>query len=323
MGQLPFEQRNYEIIVRRKVTTNPKQGVYPDKRPIEELIKSGIININKPVGPTSSQIDSYVKEILHINKAGHGGTLDPNVSGILPIALEESTRIMQALLNSGKEYVCLMHLHTDVSEEKIREVLPTFIRKITQLPPLRSAVKRQEREREVYYLEILEVDGRDILYKVGCQGGTYIRRLSEQIGKELGTNAHMQQLVRTKAGPFNQEGWYSLHDLKDAYEFYKEGKEEELRKIVLPIEAGITHLKKVYVSDMAVNTVCHGASLSLPGLVKFDSDIQKEDNIAMLSLKGELIGLGTSKMDAREMKEKSKGLAIKTNKVFMKRNTYQ
>lgn len=322
MGQLPFEQRKYEVILRRKATTSSKYGIDPNKRPIEELIRSGIININKPVGPTSSQVDSYVKEILHGSKAGHGGTLDPNVSGVLPIALEESTRIMQALLNSGKEYVCLMHLHTDVPEEKIREVLPTFIRKVTQLPPLRSAVKREEREREVYYLEILEIDGRDILYKVGCQGGMYIRRLSEQMGKELGTNAHMQQLVRTKAGPFNQEGWCSLHDLKDAYEFYKEGKKEELRKIVLPIEAAITHLKKVYVSDTAVNTVCHGASLSLPGLVKFDSDIQKEEEIAMLTLKGELIGLGISKMNAKEMKEKTKGLTVKTRKVFMKRNVY-
>ena len=323
MNKLPFEQRTYKVVTKKKAATDKELGCKPDERTTEELIHNGIINLNKPAGPTSQQTVSYVKNILKTNKAGHSGTLDPNVSGVLPIALDKATRIVQATLNAGKEYICLMHLHKDIPKSKIKEAFPKLIGKITQLPPLRSAVKREERQREIYYLKILEIDQRDILFKVGSEGGTYIRRLCQQIGQEMGTNAHMQQLIRTKAGPFQKEHWHSLHDLKDAYEFYKEGNEAPLRKIILPIESAIQHLKKVYVLDSAVNTLCHGASLSLPGISKLDSDIEKDDLIAILTLKEELVGLGTSNLTSKEILEKDRGIALKTKKIFMKRNIYK
>tara|TARA_Y100000310_G_scaffold320839_1_gene377696 strand:- start:129 stop:1100 length:972 start_codon:yes stop_codon:yes gene_type:complete len=323
MEKLPFEQRKYKVLIKREAKTEPNQGSDPNKRPIEELICNGIINLNKPAGPTSQQTVSYVKNILKIKSAGHSGTLDPNVSGVLPIALDRATRIVQATLNAGKEYICLMHLHKDIPKEEIKKTFPKFVKKITQLPPLRSAVKRQERQREIYYLKILEIDERDILFKVGSEGGTYIRRLCEQLGEKLGTKAHMQQLIRTKAGPFKKENWHSLHDLKDAYEFYKEGNEKQLRKIILPIESATQHLKKVYTLDSAINTLCHGASLSIPGISKLDSDIKKNDLIAILTLKEELVGLGISNLTSKEIQEKEKGLAIRIKKVFMKRNTYK
>ncbi len=137
---------------------------------------------------------------------------------------------METLLKAGKEYVCMMHIHEKATQSKIHKASKEFIGKITQLPPVKSAVKRQLREREIYYLEILEIRDQEVLFKVGCQAGTYIRTLCVNYGKALGTNAHMQQLVRTKAGPFNEQEWYSLQDIKDAYTLYQEGKEEEIKK---------------------------------------------------------------------------------------------
>lgn len=229
---------------------------------------------------------------------------------------------MEALLKSGKEYICLMHIHTKVQQSKIHKVAKQFLGKITQMPPVKSAIKRQLRQREIYYLEILEIKDQDVLFKVGCQAGTYIRTLCVGFGKELGTNAHMQQLIRTKAGPFNDKEWYSLQDIKDAYQLYREEKEEQLKKILKPIEFAIQHLPKVWVNDNTIDSICHGASLKVPGIIKVHSKIEKEELVAIMTLKEELVALGTSKMNSEEMIKNQKGLAIKTTKVFMDRNTY-
>lgn len=319
MNKLPFEEIKREVLIKKE---NSSDDRYRDKRDIEDLINYGIVNINKPAGPTSHQVSAFVKNILGIKHAGHGGTLDPNVTGVLPIALGRGTRIVQGLLKAGKEYVCLMHIHKDVDEEKIKEVMNEFIGKIKQIPPVRSAVKRQERQRRIYYLEILEIDGKDVLFKVGCEAGTYVRKLCDDIGKKLGTGAHMAELVRTKAGPFTDRTWYSLHDLKDAYEFYKEGNDRELKKIILPIERGVEHLAKIWIFDSAVDTICHGADLSLPGISKLHSEISKEDLIAVMTLKDELICLGESLKNSDEMLKEERGKAIKTKKVFMERGVY-
>ena len=143
-------------------------GKNPKERTAEELIEYGIVNINKPKGPTSHQTSDYVKKILRIEKAGHSGTLDPAVTGVQPIALGRATRITQFLLTAPKEYVCLMHLHKEVEEEKLREVIKQFVGKIQQLPPIKSAVKRQLRTRKIYEFEILEIKKQDVLFRVKC-----------------------------------------------------------------------------------------------------------------------------------------------------------
>ena len=143
------------------------------------------------------------------------------MTGVLPIALEKATRIVQILLKAGKEYICLMHLHKEISEQDIRETVKKFTGEIKQLPPVKSAVKRQERFREIYYFNILEIQDKDVLFKIGCQAGTYIRKIVHDFGLSLNIGANMQQLIRTKAGPFTDKTWTTLHDLKDAYELYK------------------------------------------------------------------------------------------------------
>src|SRR3989344_6104625 len=175
MENLPFEKIEREILVKKESVAN--YGKFPEERSAEELIQYGVVNINKPAGPTSHQVSEYVQRILKIKTAGHSGTLDPNVTGCLPVALERATRITQFLLTAGKEYICLMHLHADITPSRIHQTTKDFTGKIRQLHPLKSAIKRQWREREIYYFEILEIKEREVLFRIGCQAGTYIRKI--------------------------------------------------------------------------------------------------------------------------------------------------
>ena len=322
MSLLPFEKIKREILIKKESTTNPDFGYIPEKRPIQELINYGCVNINKPQGPTSHQISDYVQKILEIKKAGHPGTLDPNVTGCLPVILQDATKTTHTLLKAGKEYVCLMYIHEKVSQSQIHKTMKEFVGKITQLPPIKSAVKRQERQREIYYIEILEIDDQNVLFKVGCEAGTYIRKLCHDIGKALETNAHMAQLIRTKAGPFKDKNWFSLYELKDAYEYYKQGDEKPLRKIILPMEFAVSHLPKIWVTDSTVNALCHGHNLAIPGIAKLESEIKENDQITVFSLKDELIALGSALMTSKEILKNQKGIAINIHKVIMRPETY-
>lgn len=323
METLPFERIKRKILIKKESETDNSYGCYPEKRPTKELIQNGVICLNKPPGPTSHQTAEYVKKILQIKSCGHGGTLDPNVTGVLPIALENATRITQTLLTAGKEYIALMHLHKPIEKKEIIKAFRNFTGKIKQLPPIKSAVKREIREREIYYTKILEIEKQDILFKIGCQGGTYIRKFIHDLALKMGTKGHMVQLIRTKAGPFNDNGWYSLQNLRDAYEYYKEGNEFHLKKMIKPIEFSIQHLPKAWVHDTAVNALCHGIDLSIPGISKLESDIKENQLVAILTLKNELICLGNSIITSEDIIKNAKGKAIKTTKVFMKPETYQ
>ncbi|MEK6933047.1 MAG: PUA domain-containing protein [Nanoarchaeota archaeon] len=175
--RLPFERIKREIFIKKESETNWGYGQDPYKRPISELINYGVLNMNKQEGPSSHQFTDYIKRILNIDKAGHGGSLDPRVTGVLPVALGRATRITQNLLKAGKEYIGIMHLHKRLNDELVYKITNDFLGKIKQLPPVRSAVKRQLRTREIYYLNILEIQDKAVLFKIGCESGTYIRKL--------------------------------------------------------------------------------------------------------------------------------------------------
>jgi H/ACA ribonucleoprotein complex subunit 4 len=172
---LPQEKVKRKRLVKSSKVTTSKFGCDPNERSIEGLLESGIVLIDKPSGPTSHQVSAWVKDILKIKKAGHGGTLDPRVTGLLPVTLGRATNAVQAVHIGGKEYVGIMMFHSDVPNEKVREIFSEFTGKIYQTPPVRSAVKREMRIREIYYLELLELEKRLALFKVGCESGTYIR----------------------------------------------------------------------------------------------------------------------------------------------------
>ncbi len=322
MTSLPFE-KDREFIVKREEQVSEDYGCRPEKREIKEYLKKGIVNVDKPPGPTSAQVTEFVKKILNIKKAGHSGTLDPGVSGVFPVGISEGTKVLNTLLSAGKEYVALMHLHENSSKTEIINVLDEFTGKLFQRPPIRSAVNRNLRVREIYYIDLLEIKDKDVLFKVGCEAGTYIRRLCHDIGLVLGTGAHMQQLRRTKVGAFQDKDAVILQKLTDAYHFWKDdGDEKPLREYVLPMEAGLVHLPKIIISDSAVKPVCHGAQLAVPGILKFETGIEKDDLVAVFTQKGEAVFYGKAKMSSRELKNSEKGLAVKTERVLLDVDIY-
>jgi H/ACA ribonucleoprotein complex subunit 4 len=322
MSKLPFEKIEREILEKRRAKTDKKFGCPPTERPLKTHIDLGVICINKPKGPTSHQVSAYLQKILKIKKAGHGGTLDPKVTGVLPTAIGRATKIVQTLLPAGKEYVCIMHLHKEVDPATIKKVMKSFIGKIRQLPPIKSAIKRQWRDRRIYYVDINEIKGQDILFTVGCEAGTYIRKLCHDMGRKMDTGGHMAELIRTKAGPFNDKEMYTLQEVTDAFHYANEGNETFIRKIVKPIEYAVTHLPKIWVLDSAISSLTHGADLKVPGLSKLHDQIERDQLVAVFSLKDELVAIGRSALGSTEFMKVDKGIAVKVNKVFMATGTY-
>lgn len=322
MGRLPSEVKR-KLVTRHKASTDPDFGKRPEERSPEEHIKYGVINLDKPSGPTSHEVVSWIKDMLGLRKAGQGGTLDPKVTGVLPITLEESTKIARVFLLAGKEYVCLMRLHDDAEKNRIKRILKEFTCEIYQRPPVKSAVKRRLRTRTIYYMDLLEIDGRDVLFKVGCEAGTYIRKLCYDIGEIVGCGAQMLELRRTKSGSFTEESMVTLHDVIDAYAFFKEDETDKyLKEAILPVERAIDFLPGVIARDSAVDAICHGADLAVPGISKLDADINIGDLIAIFTLKEELVGIGKAVMDTKTMLVEDSGIAINTKRVIMKPGTY-
>lgn len=245
------------------------------------------------------------------------------MTGVLPITLEEGTRVVQALLYSGKEYVCVMKLHAEVGIEQVKKVLSEFEDLIYQRPPLRASVKRQLRTRRVYYLDFLELESRNVLFKVGCEGGTYIRKLCFDVGEVLGCGAHMQELRRTRAGPFVEGNSVILHDAAYWFMEWEEKKDEKLLKqFIQPMEHALALVPKMYIRDSAVDAVCHGASLTAPGILSLETGIQRDSMVAVLSLKGEAVALAKALANSEEALNMEHGVVAKTMRVLMPRGTY-
>jgi H/ACA ribonucleoprotein complex subunit 4 len=245
------------------------------------------------------------------------------VTGVLPVTLGDATKVVQALLHSGKEYVCVMKLHSDARTEQIKKVLDEFQDTIYQRPPLRASVKRQLRTRRIYYLSLLEVDGRKVLFKVGCEAGTYVRKLCYDIGEVLGVGAHMQELRRTRAGPFIEAGSTTLHDVAYLFMRWQEERDEKLLKgFILPMEQALGLLPKIYVRDSAVDALCHGATLTAPGVVSLDNTVKAGSMVAILTLKNEGVALCKAVVGAEQILSMEHGAVSKTERVLMVRGTY-
>jgi len=309
-------------LIKSEEETDERYGKRPEERTIEEQIKNSVLIVDKHSGPTSHQINAWTKDILKVKKTGHAGTLDPKVTGVLPIALENATKAMPVLMGLDKEYVGVMHLHKEIDEEILRSTILNFVGKIVQLPPVKAAVARKLRKREIYFFDILEIEGKDVLFKVRCEAGTYVRKLVHDLGIALKIGAHMTELRRIKVGNFTEEQAHSLLEIKDAYDFWKEGKEKALRKILIPVEHAILHIKRVFIKDSAISSIVHGAPLYASGLVRIQEGIEKGETVAVYSLKEELVALGIAKMGSKKMFDSKKGTAVRTDRVFIQKGVY-
>lgn len=300
-----------------------KWGKRPSDRTTGELLSAGVIALDKPRGPTSHQVTAWARDALHVDKIGHGGTLDPYVSGILPICTGKAVRLTDLVLSSDKEYICIMRLHGDVPESRIREVMSNFVGKIYQLPPVRSSVKRQLRIRNVSALDIYEIDGRDVLFRIACDAGTYVRRLCTDIGEALGCGASMTELRRPRSGVMDESDSATLQDLRDAYIFWQQnGRDAWLRSLIRPMECLVEPLPKIIVKATAVDAICHGADLNIQGIHMLDDDIRKNALVALMTARGELIALGKMTMSSQKIMSSDNGKAVDVERVLMEPGHY-
>ena len=310
-----------EWFTREKAETDPEFGEVPENRPPEKLLQEGIAILDKPFGPTSNQVSTWVKQELGLKKTGHFGTLDPNATGVLPVGINSATRLNNALASADKTYIFEAELKDGIKEEKIREKLLTFKATNKQVPPEKSAVKREEREREVYSIELLEKNGGKILGKVRCESGFYVRVLIDQLGEKLDTDAEMVELRRNRQGAITEEETNTLQELVDAYHFYNDGEPEKLAEVLYPKEKAIQHLKKIAIKDSAVNAVANGADLGASGISRFQDGIKEEEMIAITTLKGELVALANAEMNSEALYDEE-GTAATLESVHMDPETY-
>ena len=323
MGVVPPWALERSVVIRAEEEANPSLGTDPLGRSLEEHVKYGLIVVDKQAGPTSHEIVAWVKRLLELDRAGHGGTLDPKVTGVLPIGLQESTKVVQALLEAGKEYVCVMRTHADVEESRVLEALGLFEGEIYQRPPVRSSVRRRLRTRVIYGIDYHEGDGRNWLFRVACQSGTYIRKLCYDVGEILGCGAHMHELRRSRSGPFTEADLVSMYDLSEALDFLKDdGDEAPLRRVIRPMEDALGLLPKIWVRNSAVDALCNGAALAVPGVLRLSSGIERGSMVAALTQRGEVVALMEAEASTEEITGLEKGLAAKPLRVIMRRGTY-
>jgi len=255
-----------------------------NQKPISELLEFSILNIDKPSGPTSFQVDDFVKKSLGLRKTSHFGTLDPKVTGVLPIALNRACKLSGFFMRKDKTYIGIMKTHKEIKLEILQKIIDNeFTGKIKQLPPKRSKVKRQEREREIKKFELLEKQGKDILFLAEVEAGTYIRKLVHDLGEKIG-GAHMTELRRIKAGIFLEEGkefpFINLYEFEKAVFEYKNGNDSELRKLLIPAEEAIKKiLPEVQVKEENLKHLLTGKPLMKQDL--FDEEKLPDERFAV------------------------------------------
>lgn len=304
--------------------TDPGYGTPYNQRSVEQLLQYGIIILDKPPGPTSHETVAWVKRILEISKAGHSGTLDPQVSGVLPLGLGEATKVLGVLLDGSKEYHAVCRFHSLPSEQRLQNIIREFTGAIYQRPPQRSSVRRQTRIRTIHEMEVIERKERLALIRVVCESGTYIRKLFYDMGEVLGPGATMIELRRTRVHQFPEScGLVSLHRLTDAYAVWKEtGNDEPIKSLIRPMEDALSRVKSVVIRDSAVDAVCHGAQLAVPGVLQVSPDMVPGDMAAVYTQKGEAVALVECKMSLPDIHESTKGHAFETRRIIMAPETY-
>ena len=327
----PLLLKDYDkLLVRSGHYTPIPAGSSPLKRDLKSYISSGVINLDKPSNPSSHEVVAWIKRILRCEKTGHSGTLDPKVTGCLIVCIDRATRLVKAQQGAGKEYVCIVRLHDaiapDGGESKLKHALENLTGALFQRPPLISAVKRQLRVRTIYDSKLIEFDDKRHLgvFWASCEAGTYMRTLCVHLGMILGVGGHMQELRRVRSGALSEnDNMVTLHDVLDAQWVYDNMRDESyLRRIVQPLETLLVGYKRIVVKDSAVNAVCYGAKLMIPGLLRYEDGIELYDEVVLITTKGEAIAVAIAMMSTVDLATCDHGVVARVKRCIMERDLY-
>ena len=324
----PLLLKNFDkLLVRSYKYTPINAGSSPTQRPLEEHLKYGVINLDKPANPSSHEIVAWIKKILKVEKTGHSGTLDPKVTGCLIVCLNRATRLVKAQQSAGKEYVGIVKFHNPIENKAvIEDCLKRLQGACFQRPPLISSVKRELRVRTIYDYKLIEFDKEKnmAIFWISCEAGTYVRTMCVHMGLLTKTGGHMQELRRVRSGILREDAsMVTMHDVLDAQYVYEQTKKEDyLRRVVRPLEILLTNYPRIVIKDSAVNAICYGAKLTVPGVLRFENNIENGKEIVIITTKGEAVAIAVAEMTSSVLASCDHGVVCKTKRVIMDRETY-
>jgi H/ACA ribonucleoprotein complex subunit 4 len=290
----------------------------PGPDPVAERLAQGaFLLLDKPRGPSSHQVTAWARDLLGVPVAGHAGTLDPNVSGLLWVGLGPALKLLPLVLEFPKRYIAAVNLHTNVPRRDLDRVAAEFQSPVYQTPPVRSAVRRERRVRTIHRLNILETDGPRVLFDVVADSGTYVRTLAVDLGDALGGGGHLEELRRVATGPFDERASVTLSTLADAVAERAGGDPQPLLALLHPIEEVWREFPTLVLKDGAASAVAHGAGLARGGILALPKPFSRGARVALITRTGELIATGVARHDSKEIGSVRQGWVVDETRVFV------
>ena len=311
------------IILEKDAKTSPEHGTIPSERTIEQLLESCFILLDKSPGPSSHQVSAWARDMMGLEKLGHGGTLDPFASGLLPLLSGKAMRLTGKILTHDKSYLALFKFGKELERNEIEDKMAMLTGKVYNVPPEISAVRVQVRTRKISKFDILDFDGTSLLTKIECEAGTYVRTMARDLGLLLDTPVELKELRRPTSGEFSLSQSITMQQLADAYWLWQEkGEEDAMLRILHPIEDMLSDLPRVVVKDGAAAALSHGAPLLRPGVVSIDDNLNVGTEVLLVTIKGEAVAIAKMSQNSKVIPDMNQGEVAKPNCVLMKEDTY-
>lgn len=311
------------IVLDDSAVTDDAIGTYPDQKTIEQRLESGFFLLDKGAGPTSHQVAAWVRDMLGLPRLGHGGTLDPFATGVLPLMSGKAMRLTKQILEQNKTYIAVFQFKNEISEEELEAVMHKLTGRIYNVPPEISAVRVQVRTRKIHDFSLLDQHEKRIVARIRCEAGTYIRTMARDMGLLLNQPIELKELRREDSGRFSLDDCVQLHEIADAVWLWRECNEEEaLLRMLHPTEKLLAGLPRIIVKDSAVAALAHGAPLLRPGLVSIPDDLTPGQNVLVTSIKGEAVCFVKVNCDSETITTMEKGEIARPSAVLMNDDVY-
>ena len=311
------------IILEKDAKTSPDHGTIPSERTIEQLLESCFILLDKSPGPSSHQVSAWARDMMGLEKLGHGGTLDPFASGLLPLLSGKAMRLTGKILTHDKSYLALFKFGKELGRDEIENKMGMLTGKVYNVPPEISAVRVQVRTRKISKFDILDFDGTSLLTQIECEAGTYVRTMARDLGLLLDTPVELKELRRPTSGEFSLSQSITMQQLADAYWLWQEkGEGDAMLRILHPIEDMLSDLPRVVVKDGAAAALSHGAPLLRPGVVSIEKDLKVGSEVLLVTMKGEAVAIAKMSQNSKVIPDMNQGEVAKPNCVLMKEDTY-
>ena len=311
------------IILESDTETSAEHGSAPDARTIDQLLEGGFILLDKAPGPSSHQVSAWARDMFGLEKLGHGGTLDPFATGVLPLLAGKAMRLTGTILTHDKTYLAILKVNGGIDRSALDDAMSNLTGKVYNVPPEISAVRVQVRTRTISEFKILDVEGELVLVSIKCEAGTYVRTMARDLGLLLDTVVELKELRRPSSGDYSLAQSVTMQQIADAYWLWKErGDETAMRRILHPVETMLKDIPKIVVKDGAAAALSHGAPLLRPGLVSIAEGLTAKQEVQIVTQKGEVVALAQLTVTGSTIQEMKQGEVAKPHTVLMKQDTY-